>query len=75
MIPAYLLLLLPGDVLGLAGVGSVVTPAATQYLPRLDVYGSRATKRISVLGALSPRLEIDGSLSPRLDVFGGDGAE
>lgn len=75
MIPSYLLLLLPGDALGLAGVGSVVTPAATQYLPRLDVYGSRAAIRLSVLGSLSPRLEIDGTLSPRLDVFGGDGTE
>jgi len=51
--------------------------AATIYLPRLDIYGSRAAKRLDIFGsAASTRLDVYGSdAAKRLDIFGGDGSE
>lgn len=51
--------------------------AETIYLPRLDIYGSRAAKRLDIFGsAASTRLDVYGSdAAKRLDIFGGDGSE
>ena len=47
------------------------------YLPRLDIYGSRAATRMDVLGsAAAVRMDAYGSdAAKRLDIFGGDGVE
>ncbi len=58
---------------------TALTPSedATIYLPRLDIYGSRAAKRLDIFGsAASTRLDVYGSdAAKRLDIFGGDGSE
>lgn len=53
------------------------TVETTIYLPRLDIYGSRAARRLNILGsAASARLDVYGSDAvKRLDIFGGDGVE
>lgn len=64
MIPVYLLLLLPGDVLGLAGVGDSTTPEVDGELA--FVFSMRG----SVAGALSVRGSVAGDVGMRGGVAG-----
>lgn len=68
MIPAYLLLLLPGDVLGLAGVGGETPVESNGLVCGITSITGTVRGRVSIGGTVSGSVSIVGTVGGRADL-------